>query len=378
MNVLYDYQCFMDAYGGISNCFVQLIRHLPAQVHWQIGVVDSDNVHLRQSGLVPVQPVRLSRRTFISPRHFPSKGHLYDLYKRLFPLRTSEGVNINRTLQLLASGRFDVFHPTYFHPYFLKHVGGTPFVITIHDMTSEIVHDHNIQKRWKRQLAPLAAHIVTVSENSKRDIVRLLGVPEEKITVIYHAAPDDVVLPAQPLFSFPYLLYVGQRGGYKLFQPMLRQIAPVLQRHPQLHVVCTGSPFRSHERQLIASLGLSERVHQRYVSDAELQSLFRDATAFIYPSMYEGFGIPILEAYKHDCPVLLNHASCFPEIAGDAALFFHLGADGGDVAGCLEQFLSWSPAQRDALLQRQRQRLQHFSWQQSAQQLAAVYERVLQ
>ena len=374
MKILYDYQCFMDTYGGISNCFVQLIKHLPSEVRYQIGIVDSDNVHLRESGLVEVQPIRLSRKTFIRKEHFPTKGHLYDFYKSLFPMHTSEGVNVRRSLELLRSGQFDVFHPTYFHPYFLPYLGRTPFVLTIHDMTSEIVHDHNIQKKWKRLLAPKAAHIVTVSENSKRDIVAILGIPEEKITVIYHEAPDDMPMPSASLFPFPYLLYTGQRGGYKMFEPMMRAIASVLKRHEELHVVCTGGEFSKGEVKMLRELGLEERVHQRYVSDAELQCLYAHARCFMYPSMYEGFGIPILEAFKQQCPVLLNQASCFPEIAKDAALFFHLDRSSGNVAEVLESFLNQSKGEIQSLLERQSRRLRDFSWEKSARQLCKVYE----
>ena len=162
-----------------------------------------------------------------------------------------------------------------------------------------------------------------------------------------------------------------------MFEPMMRGIAPVLKQHEELHVVCTGVEFTKGEIKMLRELGFEERVHQRYVSDAELQCLYAHARCFIYPSMYEGFGIPILEAYKQQCPVLLNQSSCFPEIAQDAALFFHLDHSSSNIAEVLESFLNKSQGEIQPLLEQQSRRLRDFSWEKSAQQLSEVYERVI-
>ena len=112
------------------------------------------------------------------------------------------------------------------------------------------------------------------------------------------------------------------------------------------------------------------------IDDIELYAFYHHAQCFVYPSEYEGFGIPVLEAYQAECPVLLNHASCFPEIAGDAAIYFKMDKDGSDLADKLESLLSMTSAERQSLIERQTSRLGRYSWDNSAKQLAAIYETV--
>ena len=105
-------------------------------------------------------------------------------------------------------------------------------------------------------------------------------------------------------------------------------------------------------------------------------NLYSNAICFIYPSMNEGFGLPILEAYSADCPVFLNRRSCFPEIGGNAAIYFDLDNDKGNLCDRLEEFLKYSTEQKDDLLAKQRERLSFFSWERSAEKLGQVYEMV--
>ena len=105
-------------------------------------------------------------------------------------------------------------------------------------------------------------------------------------------------------------------------------------------------------------------------------NLYAHALCFIYPSMNEGFGIPILEAYAACCPVFLNHKSCFPEIAADAAVYFHLDDKDGDLLDQLVSFLQETPEQKKRLLDKQKERLSYFSWDKSVADLLKVYQLV--
>lgn len=377
MKILFDHQAFLAEYNGISNCFAQLIRHLPDDVRWEIGVVDSENHHLKENHLTAVRPYRLRRKNFIREGHFPGKGHLYDLYRRWFPLRTSEGVNEAYTMMLLEKGDIDIFHATFYEPYFLNRLNGTPLVITIHDMNYEKQGKHNAANEWKKLLATKASHIVCVSEATKEDVKDMLHVPEDKMTVIYHGGPDVTGQSREPLFSFPYLLYVGSRNNYKNFWTMMTSIKPVLQQQPDLHVVCTGTDFSVAEHARFKEMGVDDRMVFHHFHNRDLTGLYGHARCFIYPSLQEGFGIPILEAYAAGCPVLLNRTTCFPEIAQDAAVFFDLYDGQDNLTTTLADFMTWTPQQREDLLERQRQRLACFSWEKSALELKKVYERVL-
>jgi len=289
--------------------------------------------------------------------------------------------NRNYLFYLLRKGDFDVFHPTFFDDYFLPYLNGKPFVLTIHDMIPERYPQYfgkdDFQIVMKKKLAPLASAIIAVSENTKKDIIRILNIPEEKIHVIYHGSSFPIAHEKR-IYAFPYILFVGERGYYKNFIPFVEYLRPILQHHKDIQVVCTGRPFEQKEKDMLREYGVEDRFYHRCVmSDDEMYSLYHNAICFIYPSEYEGFGIPILEAYHAECPVLLNDASCFPEIAGDAAIYFKIDKDSSDLADKVEQLLSLSLEERRSLIDSQKDRLKRYSWENSAKQMAAIYQSIV-
>lgn len=117
-------------------------------------------------------------------------------------------------------------------------------------------------------------------------------------------------------------------------------------------------------------------IHEFIKTDQEMLDLYHYALAFVYPSSYEGFGLPILEAYKAECPVLLNHASCFPEIAKDAAVYFHMDEKRTDFEEQFETFYYLDGIEKKKLIEKQNERLKHFSWKKSALELANIYKHI--
>lgn len=381
MKVLYDYQCFMlQKYGGISNCFAQLAAAMPDGVSVEIGVEECSNMHLLDSGVIPgLRPARVELQNFISTRKFPLKFELHKLASNCLPWTTALGKNRRRTIELLKSANFDVFHPTEYDNYFLDYIGKKPFVMTVHDMIPELFFEKKGGNVLRKHIQiEKAAHVIAVSENTKADIVELLKVPEKKISVVYHGAPDMFECAPKPMFDFPYLLFVGQRAGYKNFVPMLRAIAPVMAEHPEIRLVCTSKDFSASEIALLRELGLEDRTIHMTAGNSELMNLYRHALCMIFPSRYEGFGIPILEAWQNGCPLLLNSRSCFPEIAGDAAVWFSLddNPEESDLAQVLRNFLN-NPEMREELIKKQEQRLSLYSWKKSAEKLADIYRSVI-
>lgn len=380
MKILYDYQAFyMQRFGGISNAFISLMKNLPEDASFELGIKDSENVHLMESDLVPLRPLA-DFDNFLGKGYFWGKGHMYKYLRNLCPSIDSGLYNKKYSIELLEKGNYDVFHPTFFDDYFLPHLHGKPYVLTIYDMiTEKFFPENNMQTINKRELVKSASHIMAISDKTKEDIIEILHVPEHKITTIYLAAPDVLLtLDSRPMVSGDYILFVGNRERYKNFIPMLKALIPVLNRHKRLKLVCTGSSFSPFERHLIDENKLSDKVIQLSPSDQELRTLYSNATCFIYPSLYEGFGIPILEAWSCQCPVLLNNKSCFPEIARDAAIYFDLDNDHSDLADVMESFLSMSDLDRNKLLDRQKARLSYFSWKKSAMELYDVYRLVTQ
>lgn len=379
MDVLFDYQAFeMQTMGGISRMFAELLMHLGDQgISCTLGVRESDNVYLRKSGLLPkLKPAGYRNKKWFGHEQY---FHGEDRLKRFIfnTIGYSMTPNPDYCIEMLKKQSFDVFHPTFFNPYFLDYLGKKPFVLTIHDMIPELYPQcfdkDDMQVIGKRILAPKASAIIAVSEKTKEDIIRILHIPDEKVHVIYHGCSFNKPAELRRPYDFPYLLYVGDRNIYKDFTHFVQSAASTLCKHDGLKLVCTGRPFTAMELSLFASLGIQDRVVHHWVEDDdEFFSLYHYAECFVFPSEYEGFGIPILEAYAADCPVLLNNVSCFPEIAGDAAVYFSFGLP-GDLEAKLEYMLSMQSGERESLIQKQRDRLSLYSWEKSARQLAVVY-----
>ena len=380
MKVLYDWQAFTRKYSGISKCFVELISNLPETTEWHISIKDCNNFHLLEKKLCNVNTNVVNRDNFITDREFLFKKKLYRTVEKLFPNLTSEGRNFSYSVECLVNNDYDVFHPTYFNEYFLKYIGKKPFILTVHDMIPETFpgyFKHDSQSRKKQHLAELASHIVAVSERTKSDLIRFFGLPEEKISVVYHGSPDILPYYKEKIFDFNYLLHIGERSRYKNFGPMLIHLAPFLRTHKEIKLVCTHDNFVSEEQKLIEKLGLKDSVVHVFADDVQLQNLYANALCFLQPSLAEGFCIPILEAYRCKCPVFLNNKSVFPEIAQDAAIFFELDDDKQNLTEKLEEFLNFTSSQKEDLIKKQSERLELFSWKKSAEKLNDIYKSVI-
>ena len=370
----------MQTHGGVSRSFAELYHHLPQEVKAEISILESNNVHIQCLG--NIKPSEYQYHKFLCGKDFRGKGYLHRWYDKLTKGGYYPDCNKNYSIKLLKAGNFDVFHPTFFDDYFLPYLNGKPFVLTIHDMISELYPQYfakdDFQIVMKRKLAPLACAIIAVSEHTRKDVIRILNVPKNKVHVIYHGCSFPDKSSIQIPYTKPYVLYVGERWGYKNFSLFVNYVAPVLKKYTDLHIVCTGKSFSKEEIQELESLGIRNRfIHHWARTDEEFFSLYHHASCFVYPSEYEGFGIPILEAYKADCPVMLNHASCFPEIAGDAAIYFSMTKKSSDFAQQLTRVLSMNHTEREALLFKQRKRLERYSWQKSAMQLYNIYNSIV-
>lgn len=289
---------------------------------------------------------------------------------------------LNKAFNLLEmqTRSYDVFHATYYEPYFLEHIRKRPVVVTFLDMIHEKYHtvfpelaaDHLVMT-WKKRIIERATAVIAISENTKRDLVDYYNIPPERIRVIYlgSSVAVDESLTNQPA-PVPYLLFVGNRGMYKHFRPFIQAVAPLLRSH-QVRVICAGGgAFLPEETALLQQLQLTNLVEQQPINDDSLRQLYRQATAFIFPSLYEGFGIPVLEAFACNCPCVLSDRSSLPEVAGSAALYFD-PENPDSIREAVSRLLN-SPDLRQELIRKGRERLRQFSWEKTVRETLALYQ----
>jgi glycosyltransferase involved in cell wall biosynthesis len=249
----------------------------------------------------------------------------------------------------------------------------------IHEIYPDYFESSDRIREWKRQLAQKATKIIAISENTRQDIIRFYNIDPEKIEVTHLASSLKAEPPleknghVQPVLSYPYLLFVGKRKLYKNFDFFISSAAPLLKQYPNLKVVCTGGePISNEERQTFSTLGITGRVIQIFPDDAALGKLYLDAIALVFPSLYEGFGIPVLEAFNCGCPVIASNASSLPEIGGDAALYFNPG-DSSSILEALDIIVEDQEI-RNECIKRGYQRAKEFSWEKTAKLTERVYK----
>lgn len=365
MKILFDHQTFsLLSYGGIPRYYAELIsgiNHNTNNVAY-LPLLVSNNIHLNEIGMQTIP--------FFPKIRMPKK------------LQTIYFLNKLYTLSKLQQKSYDIFHATYYDPYFLPYLKGRPFVVTFLDMIhekfgsqfSELAYDGNITKQ-KRIMANRADRIIAISESTKRDIVNLLEVDPAKIDVIYLGSsllPEPLKLAKlQP----PYLLFVGNRNMYKNFMGLLKAIHPLLKQY-KIKLLCAGGgAFTRTEIMFIHSLKADQVVEQRSFSDQTLPSLYQNALAFVFPSLYEGFGIPVLEAFACECPCIVSATSSLPEVAGDAALYINpssLDSMYHSVMRIIED-----SSLRENLIANGRDQLAKFSWQRTVSETINLYNEVI-
>lgn len=377
MRVLYDCQAFdMQKYGGVSKCAVSYIKEFKASqdIKCTIGVKETRNVYLQECGFK--SPSLLSRLNRRLTRMFDTSFSNTPSWARK---------NLAYSRQLLHDNSFDIFVPTFYNPYFLDSLDERkPFVLTVHDLIIESFPEYysrdDAQIIQRRLLCPKAAAIQVPTNSTKEDLVRLLGVEESKIHVIPWAGDSSSIqmYNKDDVPSEPYVLFVGQRGLYKNFTTVLEAFALFHKKYPEALLFCAGGgKFSSQEKAQIDGLGLSDRVVQHYVSDETLANLYHYCLFFVFPSLYEGFGLPVLESFRHGAIALLSDNKCFQEVAGDAAVFFSIKEGYMDLYNKMLYCVDIAKDEKEAMMAKQYRRYRDFSWSVTADMIESLYKSVL-
>ena len=355
MKVIYDYQIMIaQRYGGISRSYFELLQRFKTnnEIKPKLLCLFNDNAYF-------------------------SQGKSHKLYSKI---RGRHRLNKIRTIMHLRMDNYDIFHPTYFDPYFLKYNKGK-LVLTVYDMIHELMSDYFSDAATvienKKLLMHKADRIIAISESTKKDILRLYpDIDEKKISVIYIGSNFNASDTKERDERFPsrYVLFVGTRRIYKNYDRFFESMIPILEDDRDLHLVCIGGG-KFTEQELARQKKYEDRIHQMTVDDQTLCYAYSHALCFVFPSLYEGFGIPTLEAFACNCPVVLSNTSSMPEVGGNAVEYIN-PYDVNDMTQKIQNVLN-DENLRVRMIEKGREQLKKFDWDEIAQQTIDCYKEVL-
>ena len=363
MRVLLDGQSFRQRRGGISRYFASLLAEFRS--HPELGIeAITPFRYVNNDFLLDLDPVRY-KRPWVSDSSVSLMA--FTILNQMRPRRSVHP---------------EIVHHTGYSAKYLRVGEGVRRVSTVHDMIPELFPHYFGRSNPhldKQKFVESSDAVLCVSESTRKDLLRIFGPPRGEVFV----TPLGVSPRFSPHATKPrwtpeeYLLFVGHRQGYKGFPTLLNAFSRVARHHTELQLVCVGgTPFDAEEVAAIDGSGLANRLSQQVVDDAELPGLYASARAFVFPSLYEGFGLPVLEAFACGCPALLADIPCFREVADEAALFFP-ASDPTALADLIEHILV-DQVLRAATVRRGLLRAKVFPWHRTARLTAEAYGEILQ
>jgi glycosyltransferase involved in cell wall biosynthesis len=363
MKITFDHNIFStQKYGGISRYIIRLAENL-SLLENTIEIVAPINVnaYLTESNVSKKRRFNLST---IPPK---STRLIYYLNDKISKLNAEPA-------------KHHLVHETY---YSIKPciTGASGYVLTVHDMVHEMFPELfvNVNKilAKKRSSIYRADQIICISETTKNDLQKYYDVDPSKISVVHHGFDHLSNLTTTKTDTLPrnYILHVGQRWGYKNFQTLADAYRSneFLKKNYSL-VAFGGPPFSEFEKKRYNQQISDGTLIRITGDDNRLAQAYANASLFVFPSLYEGFGIPILEAMACRTPLLLADTPAFREVAGTAAEFFP-PKNIGDLSYRMEAMLSDLPFCAE-LVRLGVSRSDHFSWLKCAKETKFVYEKV--
>ena len=373
MTIGIDCRLYSPKYTGIGRYVFELVQHLIA--------LDQENSYILYFNQEEYDAFNIPNERW---------------QKRLINVRHYSLAEQWRYYRFLKQEPIDLMYFPHFNAPILYR---DPFVVTIHDLTLHAFPYKEYQPRWsiKKQLqiwayrlimksvVKHAKTIIAVSENTKSDLIREYPETAGKIVKILEGVPETFqkcsqqeidALRAQYQISKPYLLYTGVWRSHKNLLTLIRAFHRLVEQGRDIQLVMTGKkdPAYPEIPALIEELGLKDRVILTgFVSDKELIALNSAARVFVFPSLYEGFGLPPLEAMQFGVPVACSNTSSLPEVCGDAALYFN-PTSAEEMAQQINPLID-DENLRQTLIAKGKANLQRFSWSQMTRSILDVFNR---
>ncbi|GAP54479.1 D-inositol 3-phosphate glycosyltransferase [Arthrobacter sp. Hiyo6] len=363
MRVMFDDQIFShQAHGGISNYFLNLAVRYMNDPNLEVDLsgfpILTKNAHLKEIGLGVSLPVRR-------------------LNKRPVLMAANQVISAFRHVR--REPHPDVVHHTYYFDRPWRTHPKSRHVITIHDMIPELFPEHfgsGNPHALKGEHILAADAIACVSETTKRDLLSLYPGLDVPIVVTPLGVSDDFNPgPEDQGEHGNYFLFVGARGGYKNFDVLLQAFSLLAGETSADLVVVGGGAFRAAESDQIKRLGLEHRIRHLSPTNRELEKLYRGAICLVFPSKYEGFGLPTLEAMASGCPALLADTPALVEVGGDAGEYFK--ADDSELLANKMMRVTNDTDYRLLLKARGLNRVSLFSWSATAAKTQRCYQLAL-
>ena len=296
-------------------------------------------------------------------------GHEYVSFARYF-------------MRVQPRRHLDIVHNTFYLPHGLASYPGAKRIVTVHDMIPEVMPKTRRRLDFltlKRRYVNSAHHVICVSEATKRDLLRVYGDITAPISVVHHGV-DEMFRPGvgtRAELPDNYVLYVGNRSQYKDAIVLMRAFSSIHNDYPGLTLLFVGGgALTAAETRELARLGIAGKTLHLSLADEAMPAAYGNAALSVFPSHYEGFGLPAVEAMACGTPTILADATSLPEVGGDAAVYFAPGDD-AELASAMRRVLE-DPDLREDLRSRGLQRAAGFTWEKSARETLAVYNLALE
>lgn len=366
MKILFDHQAFTyQDFGGVSKYFSNLLPQLKKnniEEHLSLYFSNNENLDFKSNK---------EYSNFFKNKNFKGKSKLMNL------------INIIYSSLRLFNSDFNVFHLTYYNyylPYNSLKPKKTKIAVTVYDMNHELFPElfplNDKTSLNKKKIIDRADIIFAISESTKNDLIKIWNIDKKKIFVTHLNA--TINRSENQIIDLPekYILFVGHRDGYKNFLPFLKSILTLLEKEKDLKIVCLGGGgFKENEKLMFKNNKIENRILLHSFSEKKLYSYYKNAVMFVYPSLYEGFGLPILEAFDSECACVLSNTSSLPEVGGNAAAYFN-PKDSDSILQTIEK-VYYDKEYKQQLIKFGSQRKSFFSWEKCASETIKGYESIL-